>query len=205
MRKFVYLLFVVGILSACKNDYSNLNDGLYADIQTDKGNIIVELFPDEAPLTVANFVTLAEGTNPQVVDSLAGKPYYDELGFHRVIPDFMVQGGDPEGTGKGGPGYRFKSEFNTKLSHNRAGILSMANYGGMNTNGSQFFITHKPTPWLDGFNFNGSMKDCYQEGVSCHTVFGRVMIGQQVVDSIAQYDMIKTIKIIRKGTKAESH
>ncbi len=204
MRKLVYLLFSVAILSACQDDYSNLKDGLYADIDTDKGNIIVELYPEEAPLTVANFVTLAEGTNPNVVDSLAGKPYYNELGFHRVVKDFVVQGGDPLGTGQGGPGYRFTSEFSKKLSHNRPGILSMANSGGMNTNGSQFFITHKATQWLDGYDRNGNLKNCYEAGVSCHSIFGSVKIGQQVVDSLAQYDMIKTIKIIRKGTKAES-
>jgi len=204
MRKLVFVLFASTILLSCGSDYSELKDGLYADMQTDRGTIILELYPDQAPLTVANFITLAEGTNPQVVDSLKGKKYYNELGFHRVIPDFMIQGGDPQGDGRGGPGYKFYNELSPDLRHDSAGILSMANGGGTSTNGSQFFITHKPTPWLDGYLNNGEMKDCAKPGAKCHTVFGKVVTGQDVVDSISQYDMIKSVKIVRIGEKANS-
>jgi peptidyl-prolyl cis-trans isomerase B (cyclophilin B) len=141
-------------------------DRLKATITTNKGDIHLELFDDKTPLTVANFVNLAQ------------RGYYDGLTFHRVIKDFMIQGGCPEGTGTGGPGYRFKDECVPELKHDRPGILSMAN-SGPNTNGSQFFITHVPTDWLDGK----------------HTVFGRV-IGpqdQKVVDRIAVKDVIQTI------------
>lgn len=194
MKKLAYLLVVFGlVLSACKNEYSDLEDGIYADMETDKGHVIMKLYHIDAPVTVANFVSLAEGNNSKVVDSLANKPYYNELGFHRVIKDFMIQGGDPQGDGMGGPGYRFFDEFprdsvgNLKYKHDGAGVVSMAN-GGPNSNGSQFFITHKSTPWLDGI----------------HTVFGEVVKGMQAVDSIEQYDMIKTMKIIRIGEEAES-
>lgn len=192
-RGFLTALLAVVLLTACNSKYNGLKDGLYADIQTEKGDIVVELFTEEVPMTVANFIALAEGDHPQVVDSMKGKNYYDGLGFHRVIKDFMIQGGDITGTGAGYPGYQFQDEFPRDslkqliLKHDAAGVLSMANSGN-DTNGSQFFITHKPTPWLDGI----------------HTVFGRVLSGQQVVDSIAQYDMIKTVKIIRKGESAKA-
>ena len=138
---------------------------LIATFDTDRGPIKVELAQDKAPLTVANFVNLAK------------RGFYDGLNFHRVIPDFMIQGGCPEGSGRGGPGYRFEDEANNGLGHER-GVLSMAN-AGPNTNGSQFFITHVATPWLDGR----------------HTVFGKVLEGQDVVDSVRQGDMIKSVKI----------
>ena len=138
---------------------------LTATFDTDRGPIKVELAQDKAPLTVANFVNLAR------------RGFYDGLSFHRVINDFMVQGGCPEGSGRGGPGYRFEDEANNGLRHDR-GVLSMAN-AGPNTNGSQFFITHVATPWLDGK----------------HTVFGRVLEGQDIVDSIKQGDTIKSVKI----------
>lgn len=193
MRKLIYLFFAITFLAACKNEYAGLEDGLYADMETDQGKIIMKLYHVDVPITVANFVSLAEGNNPMVVDSLAGKPFYNELGFHRVVPDFMIQGGDPEGSGLGGPGYRFFDEFpknedgNLIYKHDAPGVLSMAN-SGRNTNGSQFFITHKPTPWLDGI----------------HTIFGEVVKGMQSVDSIQQYDMIKSVKIVRLGDEAES-
>lgn len=161
MKRLVYLLLLIVFIASCKSEYAGLEEGLYADIDTDRGNIIMKLYHKDAPVTVANFVSLSEGTNTMVVDSLASKPFYNELGFHRVVPNFMIQGGDPEGSGLGGPGYRFFDEFprdsvgNLLYKHNGAGVVSMAN-GGPNTNGSQFFITHKPTPWLDGI----------------HTVFG---------------------------------
>ncbi|MCB0334451.1 MAG: peptidylprolyl isomerase [Bdellovibrionales bacterium] len=141
-------------------------DQLTATMDTTKGKIVLALTPDKTPLTVANFVNLAK------------RGYYDGLTFHRVIPDFMIQGGDPTGTGRGGPGYRFEDEFHPTLKHDRPGILSMAN-AGPGTNGSQFFITHVPTPWLDGK----------------HTVFGRVLEGQDVVDAIAQGDMINKVTL----------
>ncbi len=169
-----------------------LPDGLYADMDTSKGKILLWLEFEKTPLTVANFVGLAEGTkhyskNPGEPPKAQNKPFYDGLTFHRVIPDFMIQGGDPQGVGSGGPGYQFRNEIVPSLKHDRAGILSMAN-AGPDTNGSQFFITHKDTPWLDGR----------------HTVFGHVVEGQDVVNKIARGDTIKTIKILRIGEKAKA-
>ena len=175
------LLLIIG----CSTSKSGLDKGLYADIQTNKGNILIALSYDKTPNTVANFVSLAEGTNNQVDSIYRGKPYYNGIVFHRVIPDFMIQGGDPTATGQGGPGYQFEDEFVEELKHDAPGVLSMAN-AGPNTNGSQFFITHKETPWLDGK----------------HSVFGRVVTGQNVVDSIQQNDTILTVNIIRKGSDA---
>lgn len=158
-------------------------DGIFAAIDTTRGLIVIELFYEKTPLTVTNFVGLAEGS----LKAANGKKFYDGLKFHRVIADFMIQGGDPKGNGTGGPGYKFADEFDDSLKHSGPGILSMAN-SGANTNGSQFFITHVPTPWLDGK----------------HTVFGKVASGQDVVDSIKQGDEIKSIKIIRQGDKAKA-
>ena len=161
----------------------DLEEGLFAVIKTNKGPITLRLEYKKVPLTVSNFVGLAEGTlnikNP-------GKPYYDDLVFHRVIKDFMIQGGCPLGDGTGGPGYSFPDEFSPDLKHDSEGILSMAN-AGPNTNGSQFFITHNPTPWLD----------------NVHTVFGKVIDGMEVVKSIKKNDRIVHIEIIRKGKDAE--
>ena len=156
-----------------------MQDGLYAKIRTSKGDILVKLEDEKTPVTVANFVGLAEGSIKNTAKK-EGEPYYDGLKFHRVINDFMIQGGDPKGTGAGGPGYHFDDEFHPSLRHDGPGVLSMAN-AGPGTNGSQFFITHVATPWLD----------------DKHTVFGRVVEGQNVVDSIAQGDEIKSVEIIR--------
>ena len=161
-------------------------EGIFATISTNKGDIVLELEYKKTPVTVANFIALAEGKNTFVTqENLKGKPFFDGLKFHRVIKDFMIQGGDPAGNGSGGPGYAFKDEF-TDLKHNKAGILSMANSGPA-TNGSQFFITHKETPWLDGK----------------HTVFGHVTEGMNVVNTIAANDVITKITIVKKGALAK--
>ncbi len=205
MRKLIYFFFSLAIFTACENAaYKDLEDGIYADMETDKGTIIFKLYSDEVPFTVANFITLAEGTNTKTADSLKGKKYYDGLTFHRVVKDFIVQGGDPLANGRGGPGYSFYNEFDEKLRHDSKGILSMANGGGTSTNGSQFFITYKPTPWLDGFNNDNKLKDCSKPRVSCHSVFGKAVTGLEVIDSIAQTDLIKSVKIVRIGSQAKS-
>nr|WP_315165018.1 peptidylprolyl isomerase [uncultured Flavobacterium sp.] len=161
-------------------------EGIFVNLSTKKGDIVIQLEYQKVPVTVANFISLIEGTNPFVTnEKLKGKPFFDGLKFHRVIKDFMIQGGDPSGTGSGGPGYAFKDEF-TDLKHDKGGILSMANSGPA-TNGSQFFITHKETPWLDGK----------------HTVFGHVTQGMNVVNSIAQEDVITKMVVIRKGALAK--
>ncbi len=160
-----------------------LAEGLYAEIATEKGNIYVNLEYSKVPMTVSNFVGLAEGTLNREDE---GTPFYDGLNFHRVIDNFMIQGGCPLGTGTGGPGYSFPDEFDTSLRHDGPGVISMAN-SGPGTNGSQFFITHVETPWLD----------------DKHTVFGSVVEGMDVVNSIVQGDRINKISIIRKGDEAE--
>jgi cyclophilin family peptidyl-prolyl cis-trans isomerase len=161
----------------------NLPDGLYATFATSKGTIVLRLEYQKAPMTVSNFVGLAEGR----LKATGGKHYYDGLTFHRVVENFMIQGGDPTGTGTGGPGYTFPDEVSTELKHDSPGVLSMAN-SGPNTNGSQFFITHVATPWLDGK----------------HSVFGRVVSGQEVVNAIKTGDVIKTVKITRVGKDAQA-
>ncbi len=164
----------------------NPEDGIFAKIQTTKGLIVIKLEYEKAPMTVANFVALAEGKMKNTAKP-EGTPYFDGLKFHRVIADFMIQGGDPTGTGSGGPGYSFADEINPELKHTRAGTMSMANSGPA-TNGSQFFITHKDTPWLDGK----------------HTVFGYVTSGQDVVNKIEQNDVMQTVRIERVGKAAKA-
>lgn len=161
-------------------------EGIFATIATNKGNIILQLEYAKAPVTVANFISLAEGKNTYITDAkLKGKPFFDGLKFHRVINDFMIQGGDPTGSGAGGTGYSFKDEF-TDLSFDKGGVLAMANSGPA-TNSSQFFITHKDTPWLNGK----------------HTIFGRVTQGMDIVNTIAQNDVITKVTIERNGTLAK--
>lgn len=158
-------------------------EGLFAVMETSEGTIVLELYYKLTPLTVTNFVGLAEGT----LDAANGKPFYDGLTFHRVIKDFMIQGGDPLGTGTGGPGYKFPDEFVDSLKFDGPGVLAMAN-AGPGTNGSQFFITHKETPWLNGH----------------HTIFGHVVEGQDVVNAVKQGDKIVRLTIVRQGKDAEA-
>jgi cyclophilin family peptidyl-prolyl cis-trans isomerase len=196
---------LLNLAASCKQDqYPDFGDGLFAEIVTEKDTIIVKLTPEKTPVTVANFVALAEGTHPMVAEKFKGKRYYDSLTFHRVLNDFMIQGGDPTATGSGDPGYKFDSELDPSLRHNKPGILSMANSGGWATNGSQFFITHKATPWLDGYDENGNLKPCGQPRISCHSVFGEVVKGQNVVDAIVQGDRMTQVNIIRQGREAKN-
>ena len=190
--KLTFLLLTLSFTSCESGKYNNLEDGLYADIETDRGDILLKLEYETTPVTVANFVSLTEGTNTYVEEKYKEKRFYDGLKFHRVVDDFMVQGGDPRGNGSGDPGYKFEDEFvmdeNGELlhTHKSAGTLSMAN-SGPDSNGSQFFITHKETSFLDGR----------------HTVFGHLIQGQAVVDSIKQDDLINKIEIIRVGNDAK--
>ena len=190
-------MFVFFSCNSQKKAYKDLGDGLFADIETTKGHIVVKLNYKEVPTTVANFVTLAEGKNNFVKVEYKGKPFYNGTIFHRVIDGFMIQGGDPTGTGMGDPGYRFEDEFVPSLKHSKKGILSMAN-SGPNTNGSQFFITQVPTPHLDGR----------------HTVFGETVKGEEVIDAIAKAPRngqnrpnedikIKNITIVANGKYSE--
>jgi len=191
------LIFLFGF-SSCKAQYPDLEDGMYAEIITNRGIMVAKLHYDKTPITVANFVSLAEGTNTMVDKKFKDKKFYDGLIFHRVVDGFMIQGGDPLGNGMGDPGYRFNDEFKPDLKHDKPGILSMAN-SGVNTNGSQFFITEKPTSFLD----------------NVHTVFGELILGLDVQDSISNVKVgaenkpledvvIKKLNIIRKGKEAKS-
>ncbi|MBL4709183.1 MAG: peptidylprolyl isomerase [Flavobacteriales bacterium] len=185
MKKIIGSLMVLMITVSCVAQ-DKLSEGLYAKLNTSKGSILIKLEMEKTPLTVANFVGLAEGKIKNNKKEL-GTPFYDGIKFHRVIPNFMIQGGDPTASGAGEIGYSFKDEFDASLKHDRAGTLSMANKGPA-TNSSQFFITHKETSWLNGK----------------HTVFGYVVEGLGTVDLVAQGDIIKTVEIIRKGKKAKA-
>jgi len=178
----IFLVLMAETAFGQSNDAA-LGEGLFARISTRRGDIVLRLEYQKTPMTVCNFVALAEGK----MTSAGTRPYYNGLTFHRVINDFMIQGGDPTGSGSGGPGYRFPDEIDSSLKHSGPGILSMAN-AGPGTNGSQFFITHVATPWLDGK----------------HTVFGRVVEGQNVVNAIRQGDRIDRVTIIRNGAQANA-
>ncbi|MEM6516147.1 MAG: peptidylprolyl isomerase [Bacteroidota bacterium] len=211
----ITVLLCLALLTSCKEEYPELEDGLYAEIVTSKDTMVAQLFYDKVPVTVANFVALAEGNHPMVEDKYNGKRFYDSLTFHRVMDKFMIQGGDPLGTGAGSPGYKFAADFDASLKHDRPGILSMANSGGISTNGSQFFITEVPYPSLDAFDKDGNFKPCDQPRVSCHSVFGELVKGIEVQDSISNVKTgpgnkplenvyITEVNIIRKGSDAKS-
>tara|TARA_B110000285_G_scaffold122121_1_gene138073 strand:- start:4548 stop:5696 length:1149 start_codon:yes stop_codon:yes gene_type:complete len=184
MKNLIYLLSLLFWSSVSYGQKSDLGDGIYAEFNTNKGLIICQLEFEKTPMTVGNFIGLAEGGFS--VDGISiQSPYYDGLKFHRVIADFMIQGGCPLGNGTGDPGYEFYDEIVDGLTHSGPGILSMAN-SGANTNGSQFFITHKATTWLD----------------RKHTVFGHVLEGMDIVNEIEKDDLISSVKIIRIGSAA---
>ena len=200
MKKILMLLVIACTVSftSCKSKYPNLEKGLYAEFVTNKGTFVAKFYHETTPITVANFIELAEGKHEMVDSIYKGKPFYNGLIFHRVMADFMIQGGDPKSDGSGNPGYRFPDEFVDSLKHSKKGILSMANSGPA-TNGSQFFVTLKPTPWLNGK----------------HTVFGEIVIGQEIVDSIGvtatgerdkpiEDVIMQEVNIINKGVKAPS-
>ncbi|MCF7561069.1 peptidylprolyl isomerase [Sabulilitoribacter multivorans] len=192
-----FLLSLLINLTACKAPYPELEDGLYAEFITSKGIMVAKLENEKVPITVANFVSLAEGTNTMVDKKYAGKKFYNGTIFHRVMDNFMIQGGDPKGTGFGNAGYRFMDEFHPDLKHDKPGILSMAN-PGPNSNSSQFFITEVPKPSLD----------------NKHSVFGELVIGLNIQDSISNVEtnernkplkdvVLEELNIIRKGKAAK--
>lgn len=195
----IFILALLLSVTSCQEKYPNLEDGIYAEIVTNKGTMVAKLHYDKTPVTVANFIALAEGTHPNVTDSLKGKRFYNGLTFHRVIDKFMIQGGDPTGTGAGSPGYKFPNESHPDLNHDKPGILAMAN-SGPDTNGSQFYITEGPQPRLDGG----------------YTVFGELVTGLEVQDSISNVktapgdkpleDVIITeVNIIKKGEAVKNY
>jgi cyclophilin family peptidyl-prolyl cis-trans isomerase/FKBP-type peptidyl-prolyl cis-trans isomerase len=212
----IFMLCLVVTLVSCKEEYPDLEDGLYAEIVTSKDTMVAKLFYDKVPVTVANFVALAEGNHPMVGDEFKGKRFFDSLTFHRVMNKFMIQGGDHTASGSGNAGYKFTADFDPSLKHDKGGILSMANGGGISTNGTQFFITEVPYPRGDAYDSEGNMKNCAQGGVSCHSVFGELVKGIEVQDAISNVPVaprtnkplenvyILKVNIIRKGSGAKS-
>ena len=202
-NKFTPLVVVLLLLiSSCKAQYPDLEDGIYAEFVTTKGTMVAKLFHDKVPVTVANFVALAEGEHPLAAEKHKGKRFYDGITFHRVMDKFMIQGGDPDASGMGGPGFKFEDEFHPELKHDKPGILSMAN-SGPNSNGSQFFIMEMPWPSLD----------------NRHAVFGELVKGIDIQDSISNVKVIDPkvrnhkpvedvvitkLNIIRKGAEAKN-
>ena len=196
--KFILFFLLNSILFSCNNQYNELEDGVYAEINTSLGKMLIQLNYKETPVTVANFIALSKGTHPDVKQDFKEKKFYNGLIFHRVMDKFMIQGGCPLGNGSGNPGYTFDDEINPNLKHDKPGILSMANSGPA-TNGSQFFITEVPTPWLDGK----------------HTVFGQVISGIEIQDKISNVKtaianrpendvIINSINIIKIGESAKN-
>ena len=196
--KFIIFFLACTMIFACNNKNKDLGDGLYAEFNTSMGTMLIKLSYEKTPVTVANFIALAEGRHPKVSDNFKGIKYYDGTIFHRVIDNFMIQGGDPFGNGSGGPGYKFLDEIDLSLNHDKPGVLSMAN-SGPGTNGSQFFITEVATPHLNGR----------------HTVFGHVIKGIEVQDAISNVEtaianrpkndvILETLNIIRIGENAKN-
>lgn len=219
MKVGIYILGFLFLITSCQSPkYKDLDNGLYAEIQTNKGDILLELYYEDVPMTIANFVSLAEGTNNKVADSLEGKKFYDGIRFHRVVNSFIIQAGDPTETGRGTAGFRFGDEFTTDeyglllYRHDDAGILSMAN-GGPESNGSQFFITHKPIPHLDNKHsvfgktiLNSvqlsNLKNQIKDSVKLKNAIDSLRM--DVVNRIRKFDTIKTIKVVRVGSEAKS-
>lgn len=208
----IIALALFTVLLSCDEKYPDLGEGLFAEFVTSKGTMVAKLHYDKTPVTVANFVALAEGNHPMVADTLKGRPFYNGLIFHRVMNDFMIQGGDIIGTGSGSPGYKFGDELDITLKHDKPGILAMANPGA-NANGSQFYITEKETPWLDGYDANGNLKNCDNPRIYCHTVFGEVVLGLEIQDTISNVEVgpgnkpikdvvLQQVNIIRQGFEA---
>jgi peptidylprolyl isomerase len=196
--KSLFLVLMISLAASCQDKYPDLKDGMYAEIVTNKGTMITTLLFEKTPVTVANFVSLAEGTNTSVDSVYKGKKFYNGLTFHRVMKNFMIQGGDPKGNGLGNPGYKFKDEFDSALVHDSIGVLSMAN-PGPSSNGSQFFITLKATPWLN----------------NRHSVFGKLVKGEDILIAIGDVETVpkdkpkvdvimQEVNIIRKGSAAKN-
>ncbi len=204
MKSINLLIVSLIFLSACKTPkYPDLEEGLYADIQTNIGDVVVELYYEKVPMTAANFVALSEGNHPEIEKYLTGIPFYKNLPFHRVIEDFMVQSGKMNSVQKEKIDYSFSDEFRSDLRHDTSGVLSMTNLGKPYSNSTRFFITRKKAPWLDGYDKSGVKKSCGKYGTTCNTVFGKVIKGKTVLDSIQLNDSIRKIEIIRVGRKAE--
>ncbi len=207
MKSIKYLIVFVVVFLSCKNTkhkYPNLKSGMYADIETNRGDVLIRLHYKKVPLTVANFVALSEGDHPKLPDSLKGKPFYNGLVFHRVVEDFMIETGKPQNPYQEDLGYFFADELREDLKHDSIGIVSMSNDRKIYTNSTRFFITRKATDWLDGFTKSGEAKPCGKYGTACHTVFGKVVKGFEILDSIQQNDTIRKIRILRTDESAKS-